>query len=259
MQVENAKQVLIIGAGGNLGRKLADRALALGHEVTVLVRNAEGFLARSGLSRSKLSIVVGDASDADIVTRALEGKDAMVSAAGQVAEGAAFTDLFSTIVGAAEQARSFGGRVWMLAGGAALKYPGTQRFIADLPGAPRLYQAHLQNAQRLESTALDWSLMCPGPMIDGPPIPLRSDLRITTDVSPLDLGRWCQAPGLVQALMFRLKLGELIVRYEEVANIIMSHLDREGPFSRRRVGVALPLGETARKDRWNPASQSTSR
>jgi putative NADH-flavin reductase len=259
MQFENTKQVLIIGAGGNLGSKLTDRGLALGHEVTVLVRNAESFLARSGLSRRELSIVVGDASDANIVARALEGKDAMVSAAGKVTEGVAFTELFSTIVGAAEQARSFGGRVWMLAGAAALMFPGTQRFIADLPGAPGLYQAHVKNARRLQSTALDWSLMCPGPMLDGPPTPPRSDLRITTDVSPLDLGRWRQAPGLVQTLMLRLKLGELVVRYEDVANIIMSRLDREGPFSGRRVGVALPPGETARKDRWNPASQATSR
>ena len=41
---------------------------------------------------------------------------------------------------------------------------------------------------------------------------------------------------------------EMIVSYEDAAKIILDNLDCNGSFSCNRVGIVLPIGETATKE-----------
>jgi hypothetical protein len=49
-------------------------------------------------------------------------------------------------------------------------------------------------------------------------------------------------PKASLAFAFRRKVPEQAISYEDAAGVILSNLDQNGRFSRRRVGVALPVG-----------------
>ena len=233
------KQVLIIGAGGKLGRRLVARAVAHGHAVTAFVRDAPAFVALAGHG-SAVRVVAGDVFDDTALADAMAAQDAVVSAAGTVGDGDAFVRLFGQVVDVAE--RTLGDRVpvWMLGGTAVLTIPFANRIAIGLPGVPKLYRPHAVNWRRLEQSRLDWSLMCPGPMIAAPadaPLPV---LRVSRDVMPFDVPRWAGwAPGVALALLMKAHLSELVAPYEAVADAIIGDLERGRATSRHRVGVAL--------------------
>jgi putative NADH-flavin reductase len=70
--------MLIIGATGGTGRALVEQALAQGHAVTALVRNP----ARVRMTHVRLTVMKGDVLEYDSVDRAVQGKDAVISALG---------------------------------------------------------------------------------------------------------------------------------------------------------------------------------
>ncbi len=53
---------------------------------------------------------------------------------------------------------------------------------------------------------------------------------------------------LAMALAFKQKVPEMTISYEEAAEVILDNLAKNGRFSRRRVGVALPPGSRNFKD-----------
>lgn len=71
-------RLLIVGATGGSGRQLVQQALALGHEVTALVRTPE----KLGIQHANLRIVKGDVLDYASVESAMQGQDAVLSALG---------------------------------------------------------------------------------------------------------------------------------------------------------------------------------
>lgn len=71
-------RLLILGATGPTGRNLVDQALAAGHDVTALVRNA----SRLTVTHPRLAIAVGDVTDSGTLESAMAGKDAVLSALG---------------------------------------------------------------------------------------------------------------------------------------------------------------------------------
>jgi putative NADH-flavin reductase len=70
--------LLIIGATGGTGRELVQQALAQGHSVTAFVRNP----SRMKIAHEHLEIKQGDVLDFESVERAVQGKDAVLSALG---------------------------------------------------------------------------------------------------------------------------------------------------------------------------------
>jgi putative NADH-flavin reductase len=70
--------ILIIGATGGTGRALVEQALAQGHAVTALVRNP----ARIRMTHERLTVMKGDVLEYDSVDRAVQGKEAVISALG---------------------------------------------------------------------------------------------------------------------------------------------------------------------------------
>ena len=71
-------KLTIFGATGGTGRRLLERAIAEGHEVTAFVRNPSRMTAR----HERLEVVVGDVFDLGPVEEAVAGKEAVISVLG---------------------------------------------------------------------------------------------------------------------------------------------------------------------------------
>ena len=246
-----SKKVLIIGAAGNLGRRLILAGQRQGHLITALVRNAEAFKSNMNCHElENVRIVEGDLFDADPIYTALKGQHVVVNAAGNVNDGKPFGALFDRVVSAIERHPAIE-KAWFLAGAAVLDIPHTKRIGVGLPFVPAVYEPHRVNWQRLERSAIDWSLMCPGPMTGAADSQTHNALRVSTDSMPYQIGAWTRfAPPIALSLVMKSKLAELIVSYEDVAAVIMTNLDSGRTLSRHRVGVALPPGERGTKEGW---------
>ena len=70
-----------------------------------------------------------------------------------------------TVIDATTASLGEGGRLWVFGGAALLTVPGTQLMAVDLPKVPRVYETHRTNLAALQRSQLDWSMLCPGPMI----------------------------------------------------------------------------------------------
>ena len=71
-------KVLILGSTGRTGQELVKQAIDQGHEVTAFVRDP----TKMNLSHEKLTIAEGNILDKAQLLRAIEGKDAVLSALG---------------------------------------------------------------------------------------------------------------------------------------------------------------------------------
>jgi len=69
-------KVLVFGANGKTGGLVVERALAQGHEVTVLVRDATKF------RKEGVRVLSGDATSAEDVLSAVQGQDALIDTIG---------------------------------------------------------------------------------------------------------------------------------------------------------------------------------
>jgi putative NADH-flavin reductase len=71
-------KILLIGATGGTGQELLPRLLAAGHIVTALVRRPEAITIKD----DHLVVMPGGVRDPDLVDRAVQGQDAVISAFG---------------------------------------------------------------------------------------------------------------------------------------------------------------------------------
>lgn len=70
-------KILVLGATGGTGKLIVNRAIALGYDVTALVRSAE-----KGRELVGAKLAIGDARDEAALRKALQGQDAVISALG---------------------------------------------------------------------------------------------------------------------------------------------------------------------------------
>lgn len=73
-------KVLVFGANGKTGRLVVDRAIAAGHEVTVLVRQMSLSFPAS------VRVIVGDALKVMDIRRAMDSQEAILSTISQNVE-----------------------------------------------------------------------------------------------------------------------------------------------------------------------------
>lgn len=71
-------RLVIFGATGGTGRRVLERAIAEGHEVTAFVRDP----SRMGARHERLRVVAGDAFDPGRVLEAVAGNEAVISVLG---------------------------------------------------------------------------------------------------------------------------------------------------------------------------------
>src|SRR5215471_973720 len=89
------------------------------------------------------------------------------------------------------------------------------------------YWPHRVNYERLH--ALDWRLLCPGPMANQPAIGLER-LRISIEGLPTPLPAITRSSPAALALpLFAMKIPEMIVPYADAASVILANVQREVP------------------------------
>src|SRR5262249_41968162 len=165
-------------------------------------------------------------------------------------EGAGYTELVGTVVASTIESLGEGGRLWLFGGAALLNVPGTHIMGVDLPKVPKVYEAHRTNLDALRRSPLDWSMLCPGPMIESENGKPTGNLRLSVDEWPVARAPYTYVlPRLALALALKQKMPELTISYEDAAEVILDNLSKGGRFSRRRVGVALPAGLRNYKDK----------
>lgn len=238
-------RVLIIGATGNSGLALTRAALARGLEVTAYVRSSGKLQALLGQDQTPgLTICSGSLADRADLESAMAGQDAVINAAGNATIDPDFVPMVHSVIALAEDALGAGGRLWLFGGAAVLDVPGFRVRAADLPVIPKVYKQHVHTLARVSATALDWSMLCPGPMVSAPSGEAEEGLRVSADHWPVDGPK---PGGLLRTLRilkaFRQRMPEMIITYEDAARVILDNLAPGGPFSCKRVGVALPPGQ----------------
>jgi uncharacterized protein len=233
------RRLLILGATGSVGRHVLQEALAAGDDVTVIVRTP------SKLPPEAASRVAVHTVDLDVEIRVdlLEGYDAVINCAGHVADGGTFTALVDRLVTALESLDGDDQPVcWFLAGAALLDLDRSGRRGVDLPMVTSTYWPHQVNFERLGRSRLDWRLLCPGPLVDGPALGLVR-LRISIDTVPVEVPIEARELPAAQVVpLFASLVPQLIVPYADAAALMLANLDRGNAMSRRRVGLALPVG-----------------
>ena len=243
-------KIFLLGATGNCGRRILSLALQRAHDVTAFVRDeAKLLVLLGGPVPPNLRVSIGDISKSADIARAMVGHDVVINAAGHVLDGSAFTQLVQTVVDSTTTSLGEGGRLWQFGGAAVLDVPGTRIMGVDLPMVPKVYEAHRTNLNALRSSPLDWSMLCPGPMIASPNQKPTRGLRVSVDQWPVARPVYTYVlPRLALAVAFKQRVPELTISYEDAAEVILDNLSKNGPFHHRRVGIALPAGLRNYKD-----------
>ena len=248
------RRIAIFGATGSLGSHVARLAIAAGHDVSALVRDPARLSADV---TSKARITTGDLMQRapSQLAEFISGHDVLVSCAGLVTEGQRFVELFDRVVSSVEALP--GDRrplCWLLAGAGLLDLDPSGRRGLDLPKVCDTYWPHRVNFERLQRSAIEWRLLCPGPMVDQPPVGIHR-LRLSLDRLPVALpavARLLPAPLVLP--LFVTTIPQMIIPYADAAAFMLANLDRGGPMSRKRVGLALPHGMRGHKEAASRAS-----
>lgn len=240
-------KIIVFGATGNMGKRVLAAGVTKGHDVTAFVRNPEKLHEQQGERiAGQVKVIAQDMLDPQCVYNALSHQDVAIIAAGNAGQGDEFNRIVDTIVTQCEDHPLFSGRVWVMGGAGLLEIPHTSIIGNDLPGFPPMFQTHNRNWNRLRQTKLDWSIMCPGTMVDEAEESLSDRIQVTADILPLSFPETVgelSAAELAGQLFGRIQ--ELDVAYEHVADFMLDHLDVSGPYKGKRVGIAYRKEMTA--------------
>lgn len=145
-------KVAVIGISGNAGSRLATELLARGHQVTGIARSPQ-----SSPSHQWLTLVRGDANDAEGLAALLAGHDAVIHAA---RFSSVDPDAVIAAVERAEVPRL------LLVGGAATLLDGQGKRLLDDPDFPAAYRDEAQGGARFlarlqQTSGLDWTFLSP--------------------------------------------------------------------------------------------------
>ncbi|CAO3423818.1 NAD(P)-dependent oxidoreductase [Azospirillum endophyticum] len=176
-----APRILVLGATGGTGRLIVGQALTRGYDVTALVRSPEKAQGLDGAT-----LVVGDARDETALRRALEGRDAVVSALGTpvspVREVTLLSSATRALVDAMKAERVT--RLVAITGIGAGDSAGHGGLLFDRVIFPLLLRKVYADKNRQEAivrdSGLDWVLVRPTVLNDKPG---RGAIRALTDLS----------------------------------------------------------------------------
>jgi putative NADH-flavin reductase len=159
-------KLLIFGATGGTGRATVGQALALGHQVTALVRQP----AALTMTHPQLAILQGDILDQAAVGRAVPGHDVVISSLG-TRSGPAVLPQGTRIILEAMQASGVHRSFWVTSFGAGDSLSQMNWLARNLIVRFILREALIEkNAQErvIEESTGDWTIVRPGGLTDGP-------------------------------------------------------------------------------------------
>ncbi len=163
-------KITLFGATGRTGKYVLKRALEAGHEVTALVRSPD----KLDTPNPKLTVIQGDARDAEAVSRAIAGAGAVVSTLGPVRGGP-----MDVMTRAAENIvtgmRQHGVNRLIFTTGAGVPAPQDRpTFMSKFMGflvrtlSRDVYEDSLHGAEIVTQSGLDWTIVR-GPMLKDAP------------------------------------------------------------------------------------------
>lgn len=154
-------KILLIGASGMVGSRIADEARRRGHDVTGVTRSGTGGTEK------------GEAGDADAVARLAAGQDAVVVSVPPPRDGSETTGpLLAAARGVLAGVRRAGVRRVVFVGGAGSLEVAPGVRLVDTPGFPPMYKPEsLAAAEQLEliraeAGDLDWTYISPAAEIN---------------------------------------------------------------------------------------------
>src|SRR6185436_3760649 len=214
-------KIVLFGATGNVGRRVAAEALSRGHEVVGVVRDPAAVTA----SDPRVGLVKGDATRADSVAEVVRGADAVVSAISPRpnTRGLAAPSLVENARAIIAGLGRTGVKRVLFVGGAGSLEVAPGRQLVDQPGFPEAYKAEALEGRealevwRAEGGGLDWSFLSPAAEIA--PGERTGRYRTTGDQLLLDAA------------------GRSFITFEDYAVAVLDELERPRHI-RRRFGVA---------------------
>lgn len=233
-------KIIVFGATGNTGKRVLAQGIKMGNKMTAFVRNSEKLYDQLGEhSAQHVRVIVDDMMDPVSVREALAHQDAAIIAAGHAGQGEEFVRIVDNIISQCELEPSFNGRVWVMGGAGLLNIPYTDHIGNNLPGFPPEYKNHNRNFERLQRTGLDWSMMCPGTMMDSREHPDSAHLHVTTEILPVPMPETIKelSEAEISGHLFS-RFQELNVAYDDVVTCMLEHLELEGAYKGKRVGLA---------------------
>jgi len=174
-------RILVLGATGGMGRLIVRQARARGHDVHALVRSPDKAAGLEGAS-----ISVADARDERALRRALQGRDAVVSALGTPVSPWRDVTVLSSATRSLVAAMQAEGvrRLVCVTGMGAGDSAGHGGFVFDRLILPLLLRKVYADKDRQETlvreSGLDWVLVRPSVLNDKAPGPA---VRALTDLS----------------------------------------------------------------------------
>jgi len=158
-------KVVIFGATGNIGRRIAAEALRRGHEVTGVVRDPGAVTPPD----PRVRLVKGDATDADDVSTVVRGADAVVSAISPRPNprGLPAPSLAANTKALIAGLRRAHVRRVLYVGGASSLEVAPGKALADMPDFPEAYRAEAREGRealahwREEGGGLEWTYLSP--------------------------------------------------------------------------------------------------
>ena len=175
-------KIAILGGTGKTGRLILEQAMAEGHHVTALARDP----SKLPPGNWKLTIQLGDVTNADVVDDAIFGSEAVIYAVGLTPDGA--PDTLSTGMANVVEAMQANGvaRVLAVAGAGILDAPGGGLRM-DEPDFPEMLIPYATEHKRiwdiLAAGDLQWTLICPTFM---QPAAATANYRVALNQLPAD-------------------------------------------------------------------------
>jgi uncharacterized protein len=214
-------RIVLFGATGNVGRRVAAEALSRGHEVVGVVRDPAAVAAPD----SRVPLVGGDATKADSVAELVRGADAVVSAISPRpnARGLGAPSLVENARAIIAGLRRAGVKRVLFVGGAGSLEVAPGQQLVDQPGFPAAYRAEALEGRealqvwRTEAGGLDWTFLSPAAEIA--PGERTGRYRTTGDQFLVDAS------------------GKSIITFEDYAVAVLDELERPRHVG-RRFGVA---------------------
>jgi putative NADH-flavin reductase len=157
--------IVLFGATGNVGRRVAKEALERGHEVVGAVRDPDAVQSPD----PRVRLVRGDATDPASVASVVRGADAVVSAISPRpnARGLPAPSLAANARALVEGLRRSGVKRVVYVGGASTLEVAPGQQLLDQPGFPEVYKAEALEGRealgvwRREADGLDWTFLSP--------------------------------------------------------------------------------------------------